>query len=105
VEKATDYFPTALKAKGGWTNAKTPIWQFKDKGGSEGPSCVRPAVAKRPGKLLGSWPPQREINIKEHIIKEKPGYINFEVLLLPKLVKEKLWERNRKELEIPTRVF
>ncbi|TVY83337.1 Uncharacterized protein LSUE1_G002072 [Lachnellula suecica] len=104
-EQGTNYFPAAFKAKGGLATPKTPNWQFEDMGNGDGATWTRPATPKQPGMFLGSWPPQREIKIKEHIFKERRERINFEVRLLQKAVKEKLYRRNQKELDTPTRKF
>lgn len=105
-DKGVEYFPKALSAQRRWFSFKTPRWEFNDFSAvGEGAQWTRPSVESRAGIFKGTWPFQRHIHIKEHIVKERPGMNNFEVMLLAKDLKEKLMQRNRKELESPSRVF
>lgn len=48
--------------------------------------------------MYRKWLEQRAVELKEWVIKNVPGKMNMEVMLLPKAMRMKLERRNRKEL-------
>ena len=93
------YDPPALKEHGGVRYAKSPAWVYEDEGDSgNGATWIRPEVAEKPGKLYGKWPFQRQLLVKEWVIKEEPGKLNAEAMLLPEAIRRRLDQRNRNEL-------
>ena len=84
------YFPPALDSRTSMKMVKTPKWKFIDKSESgQGASWTRPC--KKPEKAV--------IEIKEHVIRERPGRNNFEAKLLPVAVQDMLHRRNLEEFE------
>jgi hypothetical protein len=84
IEKeGQSYYPRALAARNCWTSQSTPKWDFKDNADT--------------GKgALRYRPLQREIRIREHVIRTRQGVHNFEARLLPAAMKDQLDHRNRK---------
>jgi hypothetical protein len=103
-DKSAKYYPKALKAyKVGWSLKERPKWVYVDEGEGEGAVWKRPLVQEKKGFIgLGKQSLQREIDLKEWIVEERPGMMNFEVRLLPTKVRELLDKRNRMMMANPT---
>jgi hypothetical protein len=97
IEKeGQSYYPKALAARKCWTSQSTPKWDFKDKADiGKGALWHRPLMEKT-RNIFAREPLQREIQIREHVIRTRQGAHNFEARLLPAAVKERLDHRNRK---------
>lgn len=98
-DKEAKYFPKALEERTSWNGISVPKWHYIDlwKEG-QGAFWVRDPGACGPGELPRTQS-SRAINIKEYVIQERDNMNNFEAGLLPAVVKEKLYRRNREELE------
>jgi hypothetical protein len=91
-----NYFPKALDARTTLKMVTTPRWKFIDYSKSgQGAFWQRPAVQSKLGRAKTT---RRELNIKEHVIKERNDGNNFEAKLLPVAVRDMLYRRNREEL-------
>ncbi len=93
--KGLKYYPKALDTRKDWSFVETPKWDFVESLDGTGASWRRPKLDAKSG-IFGGRPMQREINIKEHVIREIPNKMNFEARLLPKSVKDRLAIRNSK---------
>jgi len=90
-----NYFPKALDARTTLNMVKIPRWKFVDNSEcGQGALWRRPAGQNKLGKTS-----RAELDIKEHVIKEWKGRNNFEARLLPVAVRDKLYWRNRDELD------
>lgn len=97
--KRLNYYPPALDIQKSMTLATKPKWEFQDQSSTgNGARWVRRKVEAQSNIFGGTLPAQREIVIKEYVIRERPGKNNFEMKLLPKAQREKLAARNQKEL-------
>jgi hypothetical protein len=95
-EMGKKYDPPAFKEHGGVRYEKSPGWQWQDNSETgQGAVWIRPQVPEVKGYVYGSWPFQREVRIQEWVIRDKPGKLNMESLMLPKTIKAKLDRRNR----------
>ena len=84
------YFPPALDSRTSLKMLKLPKWKFIDQSESgEGASWIRPST--KSGKAV--------IEIKEHVIRERPDRNNFEARLLPVAVQDMLHRRNLEEFD------
>jgi Uncharacterized alpha/beta hydrolase domain (DUF2235) len=89
-QPGANYFPAALDSRTTLKMVKIPRWSFIDKSISgQGAFWTRPCTT--PGKAA--------IEVKEHIIKERPDRNNFEAKLLPVAVQDMLYRRNLEEFD------
>jgi hypothetical protein len=87
-----DYFPLGLESTTTLKMVKIPRWKFVDKSGSgQGAVWTRPTVLSKSGKST--------IEVKEHVIRERPDGNNFEAKLLPVAVQDMLNRRNLEEFD------
>jgi len=89
-EPSANYFPPALDSRKYLRMVKTPRWKFVDKSKS-GQGAIWTQPSTKPGKDV--------IEIKEHIIRERPDRNNFEAKLLPVAVQDMLHRRNLEEFD------
>jgi hypothetical protein len=89
-QPGADYFPAALDSRTVLKMVKVPRWKFIDKSESG-----QGAVWTRPRTISG----KAAIEVKEHVIKERPDRSNFEAKLLPVAVQDILYRRNLEEFD------
>lgn len=89
-DPGANYFPAALDSRTTLKMAKIPKWKFIDKSES-GQGALWTRLCTKAGKDA--------IEVKEHVIKERPDMNNFEVKLLPIAVQDMLYRRNLEDFD------
>jgi hypothetical protein len=91
-DSESTYFPLGLDSRTTLKMVKIPRWKFVGKSDSgQGAVWTRPAAHAKSGKGA--------IEVKEHIIKERPDRNNFEAKFLLVAVQDMLYRRNLEEFD------